>query len=486
MGADLLSIGKTALNASKKSLETSSHNISNANTEGFSRQKVNLQTNIPIGDGNVVMGNGVHVKSIKRVHDELVEKRLNTSINNNSYHEERTLQLSQIEDIFNEVSAEGMNKIVNKFFNSFRELANQPDNETMRSIVRENARMIVGDFRRQNELISGLEENIDRKLAASVTDINLMIDQVSKLSKEITSLEITHQETGDLRDQRDTLIRSLSEYFDLKTYESNNGQFILNASGVGTLVSGADVQYLKVGASKTIDSNSRPRLEIFLESKPSASITSKLSGGKIEALQKTRDGDLKDTRDQVNKLAFNLVNATNAIHRQGYINKEVIATPDGRYIAADGSEASGINFFAEMDSMDRAAEYIDLSFEVKESVSNIATALEANKPGDNRVALAISKLQHEKVMDDGTTSFEEHHLKTVGNIGLASSKSRLDLEQSAGILAQAKSVKERISGVSIDEETANMVKYQQAYEASARVIRVSDEMFKSVLAIMDR
>jgi len=486
MGADLLSIGKTALNASKKSLETSSHNISNANTEGFSRQKVNLQTNIPIGEGNIVMGNGVHVKSIKRVHDDLVEKRLNSSINSNAFHEERTQQLSQIEDIFNEVSAEGMNKIVNKFFNSFRELANQPDNETMRSIVRENARLIVGDFRRQNELINGLEDNIDRKLTASVSDINLMIEQVAKLSKEITSLEISFQETGDLRDQRDTLIRSLSEYFDLKTYESNNGQFVLNASGVGTLVSGADVQYLKIGSAKDIDSTSRPRLEIFLESKPSASITSKLAGGKIEALQKTRDGDLKETRDQVNKLAFNLVKSTNAIHRQGYINKEVIPTPDGRFIAADGSEASGINFFEEMDTMDRAAEYIDLSFEVKESVSNIATALEANKPGDNRVALAISKLQHEKVMDDGTTSFEEHHLKTIGNIGLASSKSRLDLEQSAGILAQAKSVKERISGVSIDEETANMVKYQQAYEASARVIRASDEMFKSVLAIMDR
>jgi flagellar hook-associated protein 1 FlgK len=486
MGADLLSIGKTALNASKKSLETSSHNISNANTEGFSRQKVNLQTNIPIAEGNVVMGNGVHVKSIKRVHDELVEKRLNDTINHNSFQDERVQQLAQIEDIFNEVNSEGMNKIVNKFFNSFRELANQPENETMRSIVRENANMIVNDFKRQNEMLSGIEANVDRKLEASVSDINLMVDQVSKLSKEITSLEIAHQETGDLRDQRDTLIRSLSEYFNLKTYETNNGQFVLNAAGVGTLVSGTDVQHLKVGAAKDIDSTSRPKLEIFLESKPSAPITTKLAGGKIEALQKTREVDLKNTRDQVNKLAYNLVKATNAIHRQGFINKDVIQTPDGRFIASDGSQASGINFFEDLDSIDRAAEYIDLSFEVQESVSNIATGLEPNKPGDNRVALAISKLQHEKIIDNGTTSFEEHHLKTVSNLGLASSKARIDFEQSSGMLAQAKSVKERISGVSIDEETANMVKYQQAYEASARVIRVADEMFKSVLSIMDR
>jgi len=117
-------------------------------------------------------------------------------------------------------------------------------------------------------------------------------------------------------------------------------------------------------------------------------------------------------------------------------------------------------------------------------VNNIAAGIEPNSPGDNRVAIAISRLQHEKILGEGTTTLEEHYLKTVGNVGMQVAKSKIDTEQSGGILAQARSIKERISGVSLDEETANMVKYQNAYEASAKVIKASDEMFKAVLGLM--
>src|SRR5690606_36823173 len=131
-----------------------------------------------------------------------------------------------------------------------------------------------------------------------------------------------------------------------------------------------------------------------------------------------------------------------------------------------------------------AANLIDLSNDVKNDLNKIATAFSPNSPGDNRVAIAISKLQHEKIVGNAEATLEEHYLKSVGKIGLSVSKARIDTEQSMGILAQAKSIKERISGVSIDEETANMVKYQHAYEASARVIRAADEMFQTVLGIM--
>jgi flagellar hook-associated protein 1 FlgK len=121
------------------------------------------------------------------------------------------------------------------------------------------------------------------------------------------------------------------------------------------------------------------------------------------------------------------------------------------------------------------------SSEIKKDLKNIATGLEPNNPGDNRIAIAISKLQHEKVLGQGTTSFEEAYLKSLGDIGLSAGKARIDTEQSSGLVAQAKALKERISGVSIDEETANMVKFQHAYEASARIMRTADEMFKTVL-----
>jgi flagellar hook-associated protein 1 FlgK len=481
MGSDLLSIGKSALHASKKSLATSSHNIANANTEGYSRQRVNLQTNPPIGVGNHVLGNGVDVKSVKRIHDDLVEKRLNSSIANDSFNKERAHELGQIEEIFNEINSEGMNKIINRFFNSFRELANQPENETVRSVVRENARIVASDFKRQIENLNIIENSMNRQIDAAVTDINQMINQIAKLNKEITSLEVTHQETGDLRDQRDGLLRSLSEYFAVNAYESNNGQFVVSAKGVGTLVAGTEVQELKSIVAKNASASDLPQNQIYLASKPNQYITDKFQSGKIEALFNTRAQELADTRASINELAYNIVEATNAIHSKGHTKEEAFVDELGNVVSRSGRPTTGINFFQNIDDPSRAAEAIDLSDEVRASVNNIVTALDPNSPGDNRVALALSKLQHEKIMAEGTTSFEEHYLKSVGNIGLVTAKVKLDAEQSEGLLAQAKSVKERISGVSIDEETANMVKYQQAYEASARVIKVSDEMFKSVL-----
>ena len=122
-------------------MSTTSHNIANANTEGFSRQQVRTETSTPISEGNYVLGNGVDIQSVRRSHDELVEKKLNTSNSQHKFNEERTLQLSHVEEIFNEINSEGMNKILNRFFNSFRELATQPENETIRNVVKENAKI---------------------------------------------------------------------------------------------------------------------------------------------------------------------------------------------------------------------------------------------------------------------------------------------------------------------------------------------------------
>lgn len=120
---------------------------------------------------------------------------------------------------------------------------------------------------------------------------------------------------------------------------------------------------------------------------------------------------------------------------------------------------------------------------MKNDLSNITTGLKPNAPGDNRIALAISKIQHEKFMAGGTATIEEQYLQTIGKIGLEASKANFEQEQSEGILAQVNSIRERISGVSLDEETANMVRYQHAYEASAKVMQTANEMFDTVINI---
>ncbi len=485
---DLLNIGKSGLFAAKKSMSTTSHNISNANTEGFSRQEVRTKTGITVQEGSHALGTGVDIQSIKRGHDELVEKKLNSSITGHKFNEERTTQLGFIEEIFNEVNSEGMNKILNRFFNAFRELSNRPEDETVRGLVRENAKIVVEDFHRVQGQVDHVRAGINKKITLAVDDINAQARHIAKLNREIASIEVTGADANDLMDRRDLALRQLSEYFPVTAYYDETNRFVVNAEGLGTLVAGDVQQELQVGNRLTENASpdQKPMLEVYFKNRPSEPVSSRFRSGQLGALLKSRNEDLQAVEDQLDDLAHGLVNATNAIHRKGWANRPVPVDPASGLPMPGlaGGPTTGIDFFKVPLDKKRAAEYIALSSDILSDVNNIATGLEPNKPGDNRIALAISRLQHEKVLGGGTATFEETYLKTVGNVGMQAAKSSIDMEQSGGILAQARSMRERISGVSLDEETANMVKYQNAYEASAKVIKAADEMFKAVLGIM--
>ena len=483
MGSDLLQIGKSGLMASKKSLETTGHNIANANTEGYSRKRIVQETNIPIGEGNLVHGTGVRINSIQRFSDEFVEKTVSRSSSNHSYFEERANLLGQVEEIFNEVNSDGLSKVMSKFFNGFRELANQPENEVVRSVVRDNAKIVVTDFHRISEHLQGVVNSMDRKLDKMTEDINLILKNISELNSQITELENTNGEAGDLRDQRDLAIKDLSKFFEVNTYLNERGNYVVSAEGVGTVVSGRSYEPLLAGNSKTpgADSDHYGSKEIYLLNRPSSPVSSHFQKGALAAVVDTRNQEVKKLQDQIDQVAFELANTVNAIHRKGFANVEIAEDEQGNVRIPAGNKVTEIDFFKAPTQTFGAASSLDISSAIKEDLRNIATALEPNHPGDNIVALAISKLQHEKILLENTTTLEEFYLKSLGLVGVATSKAKLDEEQSKGILAQHEGIRERVSGVSIDEETSNMVKTQQAYDASARVIRTADDMFKSLL-----
>ncbi len=483
---NLLNIGKTGLHASKKSLEVTGHNIANANTEGYSRQKVNQSTNIPLTQDGLMTGTGVRVKSITRVNDKFVEKRLRDTLSNGEYYNNRADQLGQVEEIFNEIDNDGLNKVLNRFFNSFRDLANQPDNETVRSVVRDNAMLVVKDFKRIRGSLDMVSNNINNKVERDVADINREIESIAKLNTKIRELEAIHEETGDLRDQRDNSIKVLSEIVKIHTYEDERGNYNVTSPGIGTLVTAAQTQPLKAyqfdkgRSSNGVDGAT----EVFYADRPGQHITNNVSKGSLEGIISVRNGEVEELKTTVDKIAYNFMNFVNAIHRRGFVGRKIPMDANGNPAGTDGKgPTTGLNFFKVPTSVRGAASNIDLSQSVKSDLSNISTALSPNSPGDNRVAIAISKLQHERVMDDSTSTLEEMFLKTVGKVGLESGKAKLEAEQSEGLIAQAKSIRERISGVSIDEETANMVRYQHAYEAAAKVMQTANEMFDTVISI---
>jgi flagellar hook-associated protein 1 FlgK len=171
--------------------------------------------------------------------------------------------------------------------------------------------------------------------------------------------------------------------------------------------------------------------------------------------------------DRLDQLAFGLTTSVNAIHSQG----------TNRY------GETGANFFKPISGSFRAAELIDLSDEVKSNVNYIATAFEPDSPGDNRIALAISGLQGQKLLNDGKATIDDFYNSIVSDIGVANGRNRSVLTQQRDIATQLGKIREQVSGVSIDEETANLLQFQHAFDASAKVIQVADECLKTILEL---
>ena len=473
--AGILNIGTSGLHAAKQSLETTGHNIANVNTDGFSRQRVVQQTAPTVERQGLVKGTGTRIRNIERSHDPFVEKRLRNNTSEHSYFNTRADELGNIENIFNEIDHEGLNHILNDFYNAFRDLAIKPEDATVRSIVRDKADLVAKDFKRIKTTLSSAAAASGERLNKEVGDINGLTKEITDLNKKIMSFEISGQQAPDLRDQRDLAVTELSKSFKVHTYVDKNDNYTVHAVGVGTLVTGGFAQKLATRMVSKNDSSSDTdgSVEVFFKDRPSATISSKFKMGKLSSLIDARNGDLKKLENNVDEIAFNLANAVNSIHNRGFL-----------YNPQNPQEAvSAGNFFKTPISKEGAAEFLSLDESIQKDVNKIATALSPGSPGDNRIALAISKLQDEKFMDNGHATMSEFYLQTIGDVATSVGKANFDSEQMEGILAQTIAMKERISGVSLDEEAANMVRFQHAYQASAKVMQTAHEMFDTVLGI---
>lgn len=464
----VLNIALSGLRTSRKGIKTTAHNVANANTEGYSRQRVHQQANSPSPSFGYLTGSGVAVKNTKRVHDMFAQNRLINANSQHNFNTYKTDTLKQVENIFTSDSGETLGHIINKFYNSFRELANQPEDITSREIIRENTKLLINDIKRIGKSLDSVATNSEIRIKNEIENINNLSKQIAEANHLIGNTKGQDGETNDLEDIRDKAIKELSNYFTLDTYEDKTGHTNVLIRNVGSLISGA--RYNEIGAKTVNDEDgARPKLEVFFRKNANRPITSKIKYGKIAAMLDTRENIDSKIRKDLDEITYNLIKSVNAIHQKGYARDE-----SGKYV-------DNINFFKPVESSVNASTKIELSDDIKKSSNLIATAINPDSPGDNRVALAITELQHEKIMDNGESTIDEKYLSTVGKIGLEVGKSKFETEQSIGLLNQAESIKESVSGVSLDEEAENMIKYQNAYQAASKIMQVSKNMFDTIV-----
>lgn len=467
---NLFNIGRSGMQAAKASIATAGHNIANANTEGYSRQRVQTENVAPQARAGTkhLVGQGTQISRIERVNDAYLEKQVRNAGRDLANLEEKDVAIKQLEDIFNEMGGDGLNRLISKFFNEFRKLSNEPENEGVRQSVREATQSMVSDFKRLRKEVEQVREHLDSRIEGYTREVNTLAIEIEELNQKIVAIEVGGGNPNDLLDKRDAAMKKLSTFMDLSTRTDEHGSYVVDIKGIGPLVVTPETAEFSVQRTPA-DDEGKPEnaYDVHTTAAASSNVTHRIKGGKLGALLETRDQLLSAVVDRLDDLAFGVTQSVNQIHKQGFTR----------------TGFQGVEYFKNLSQRERAAEFISLSDAVMDNVNNIAAAAQPDAPGDNRVALAISSIQNTRVLNGGQATFDDWYNAIVSDIGVAAGHTRFNLNQQKDVMTQLNKMRDQISGVSIDEETANLMQFQQVFGASAKVIQIADEMLETVLAI---
>ncbi|HHY40124.1 MAG TPA: flagellar hook-associated protein FlgK [Syntrophaceticus sp.] len=496
-----IEIGLRSLRTQQRSLDVTSHNIANANTPGYTRQEAIMVTTPPypvpsldgyIGTGQI--GTGVQISEIRRMRDRFLDFQMRNESKILGYWEAQQDALEKIEGIINEPSDSGLRSIMEDFWIALDELAKDPESLAARSLVLETGRSLADAFNHIDTQLTELVNDLNRNLKVLVDDINSMARQIADLNMQILKVEVSGARANDLRDKRDLLVDRLAKAIDIKVVENENGTITVNVSG-RALVQGESANELVVG-------NSDDYPEIYWQDDQSRSYPLTISAGTVRGIIDARGykqgdglaGFIPALRKQLDILAEGIAKAFNEIHREG----------------AGLNGDTGLDFFVSKDGSDSiTAGNIAVNQVLLADPSKLAAAeLRPIPPGDNpddyenkvelegtwytwdtgdgSIALKLAKLKEAQIIKINSSqeqlfSPNDYYNAIIGELGVTAQQAYRMVENQELLVSQIENNRLAVSGVSLDEEMVNMIRFQHAYNAAARLITAMDEMIDLII-----
>ncbi|OIQ60522.1 flagellar hook-associated protein FlgK [Neomoorella thermoacetica] len=466
------------MQAQQRGIYTTSHNIANANTEGYTRQQVVLAAtpaypvpamNRPGGQGWQI-GTGVDSQETRRLRDEFLDTQIRRETGSLGQWQQIQDVLQQVEVVFNEPSDTGLSTLMSQFWAAWQELSKNAESSPVRTTVVETANALAEAFSHSYQQLTTIQDDIDQSIALKVTEVNSIAQQIADLNGQIKNIVAAGDQPNDLIDQRDLLLDKLSKIIDFTTTKNSDGSITvtLGNGNTGKLVDGTAVQNL----TATLDASNKE----FLFALGGNNID--VSNGELFGLNKAY-GTVSTYLDNLNTLVGNLADAINQQHKQGYDLKGNTNVPFFAYKDSSGR-------LVEIDKYTSgAAAIIQVNPDIIDDVSKIAAAgtWDATNPtqGDGSNALKIAQLQNTRTADLSNATFDDYYKNFTAKLGVdANEATRMTTNQ--GVLVdQLNNRKDSISGVSLDEEMASMLQYQRAFEASARMITTLDSMLDKII-----
>ncbi|PLR90808.1 flagellar hook-associated protein FlgK [Bacillus sp. T33-2] len=498
----------------QSALHTTGHNISNVNTPGYSRQRINFNETYPFPAAGFnkpmlpgQMGTGVEAGSIQRIRDDFLDLRYRGQNSQLGYFGTKSDALASMENIMNEPTKEGLSSAMDSFWNSLQTLGTYPNESGARESVLAQANSMSDTFNYLSNSLESIRKDLALSIDVSVSEINSIADQINGINRDIAKVEPHGDLPNDLYDKRDRLIDDLSKLVNIKVTKQPNGGLskpiaegiykieIINDAGVslGTLVDNTTTQgdpnlvtykmnssYLE---SLTVGNNIPVNAADFASGSLKADIE---ANGYIDA-NGVKVGDYPQMIDQLDKLAFALVKEFNQIHSNG----------------DDLNGNNGGNFFADLSDYKDAAKNMSVAIT---DPNQIAAATNGTQVGNGGNAYDLSEVMRKDFSNfvalipdpsgSGTNinlkDYIQNDLKMSGNIksfyggvitslGVQAREANVLSSNTETLLQSAEYQRQSVSGVSLDEEMTNIIKFQHAYNASARNITVIDEMLDKII-----
>jgi flagellar hook-associated protein 1 FlgK len=462
--SNTISIGLSALAAAQTGIATAGKNIANAAVDGYSRQKI-------VQGQEAGQGEGTTVTDIQRVFDSFLSAQQNAAQSSSSKLQVQYNQVQMINDYLADSSV-GIAPALQDFFNSLQDISVAPKDITARQSFLNSASGLVASFNDAQSLLESISVNIDKQIANSTQSINTIASQVAKINATILVAQAQGGTTSistlnDLYDKRDLLITQLSKITNVKVVNNNNiydvfvgnSQSLINSTNVNT-----------IAVVQTPGQASPYKIQFTVNKQVVELSSSDMSGGELQGNIDFKADTLTKIQNAIGKIAFGLATQVNTINSQGFTLTGAAGQPVFSLPTVDESTANP---------------YKNVASNIKLLVSNvndIAASGINNNFGDNSNILKIVALQSAKALD-GVVSYTEAYAQIVSLIGSKTRELSLTNASAETILKHAQTALQNDSGVNLDEEAADLIRYQQAYQAAGKLIEISKTMFDTLMQL---
>ncbi|HMW22054.1 MAG TPA: flagellar hook-associated protein FlgK [Burkholderiaceae bacterium] len=463
----LLNLGASGMMAAQAQLSTTGHNIANASVEGYSRQTVRAETAAGLYSGSGYFGRGVDVRTVERQVSSFLTDQVAQTGSQAQADSVRKKMLGQLESSFG-TGQQGLGYAATQLFNAFGDVAAEPADASARRVVLERSDDLASMFRSTAKSLDSLQSGVAQDLKNSVAEVNNLAKRIGDLNGQIAATRGSGQKPNDLLDARDQLVKELSGYVQVNRVEQDDGSLNLFVGGSQSLVVGTDAYQFKATPDPTDTSQMRITLEADGISRQLDADA--LGGGRLAGLLQFQDDDLASARSQLDAMAEGIASAVNGQQAAGWSLKQDAA---GQPLAGVALFATGTNGAA------------DLKLAAGLTTDDIAASAQGasiTSPRSNNVnALKFQQLGDAAMV--GGATFTDYFSQVVADVGVRVQTANSRADVSAKLASDAQQQLGSETGVNLDEEAANLIHYQQSYQAAAKVLQVAQKVFDTLISI---